>query len=270
MIPCKSAAAFQLSCRKLREHNKVLYFWTFTFVEAQSDVWAMYMWKVFLQWLARWTDGQAKGVRVLELHREHGIHFHFIINRRISVDVVRRVAARWGFGWVDVRVCWDIPAAYLSKYLSKDYRRMYPCGMRRWACIGGFRGSKVRDLKLESRGDWNRQELFGDRRVHIAGIQMVYMLTDFLGPVSRWSDKWREVCRVAAGLCEAKSEVDEWWNQLKRTQGGMSPVEKALLVEICSDINYERLEREGLTLSEELIESGHAASSFNGEASERV
>jgi len=232
MIPGKSAAAFQLSVRTLRESNDKLYFWTLTFERVTSDRWAMYMWKLFNQWLSRWCDGLVRGVRVIEFHETHGAHFHFIINRRIPVQIVRRISARWGFGRNHAEPCWDGAAAYLSKYMSKNYRKQFPTGMRRWACIGGFKGSRVRDLQLVSTGSRNTKRLFGGRRVHIAGIQMAYLLTDFFGPLKEWPSKFVRRCQCAGGIIEDIHEDEEWWRQWKRDSRGYTQFEIDLFNEV--------------------------------------
>lgn len=232
MIPCKTAAAFQLSARILREEQERLYFWTFTFERTVSDRWAMAMFDKLHEWMSRWCNGLLRGLRVVELHKEHGVHFHVIMNRRIPVTIVRRVAKRWGFGRIHVVRCWDGAAAYLSKYMVKEYRRQYPCGMRRWGTLGGFQGTRVRDLVFESRSETNRRELFGRNKVDLVAVQAVYLFSDFFGEVGKWPEHFTRKCQELGGLIEKTEEEEEWWRQWKREAGQWSEFERALWSEI--------------------------------------
>ena len=75
----KSRAAFEFTVRKMLRQNPKLYFWTFTLREVHSLKAAMQLWNQFLTLLKR--NLRFRGVRVLELHEEHGCHFHVITNQ---------------------------------------------------------------------------------------------------------------------------------------------------------------------------------------------
>lgn len=74
----KSRSAFEFTVRKMLRQSRKLYFWTFTLREVHSLTEAMQLWNAFLTVLKRKV--QFRGVRVLELHEEHGCHFHVITN----------------------------------------------------------------------------------------------------------------------------------------------------------------------------------------------
>ena len=111
------------------------------------------MFSAFLKHLRNVLEGDWGGVRVAELHKEHGVHYHALINRRLSVDVVRRVARCHGIGRIFVEVADNNGAAYLSKYLSKQ--RAGPLcrsgrRARRWASFGPIRKTRVCDVVNDS------------------------------------------------------------------------------------------------------------------------
>ena len=115
----KSRSAFEFTVRKMLRQNPKLYFWTFTFREVHSLKTAMRLWNQFLTLLKRKL--QFRGVRVLELHEEHGCHFHVLTNRRFAIRTILVFCGRYGFGRVDVRQVKDVAKAlgYICKYLAK-------------------------------------------------------------------------------------------------------------------------------------------------------
>src|ERR1043166_2843102 len=119
----KSRAAFEFTVRKMLRQNPKLYFWTFTFREVHSLKRAMQLWNQFLTVLKRKFG--FRGVRVLELHEEHGCHFHVITNRRFAIRKILLMCERHGFGRIDVRRVTDAARAisYLCKHLSKRQER---------------------------------------------------------------------------------------------------------------------------------------------------
>lgn len=91
------------------------------------------------------------GVRVVEDHPGgHGLHYHWVIRGRVSVNVIRRLATKAGFGriHVDPDPCTPWVAPYLAKYLTKQSRI---AGIRSWSCIGDYDGIKTRDIEVQSR-----------------------------------------------------------------------------------------------------------------------
>lgn len=150
----KSKVAFQLTASGLFGPYAKVYFWTFTFHVTQTDWVAAELFRRFLWDLRREVDKPGwGGVRVVELHKEHGVHYHALINCRLGVDLVRRVAGRHAIGRVHVEHCNQDAAGYLSKYLSKQ--REGPLtktgrNARRWACFGDLRRVRISDLINDS------------------------------------------------------------------------------------------------------------------------
>jgi hypothetical protein len=132
----------------LRQNPK-LYFWTFTFREVHSLKTAMGRWNQFLTLLKRKL--RFRGVRVLELHEEHGCHFHVITNRRFPIRKILNLAKRYGFGRIDVRPVTETDHAvrYLCKYLSKS---RVPClkRARLWSAFGEIERTRVKDVLVDT------------------------------------------------------------------------------------------------------------------------
>lgn len=145
----KSRSAFEFTVRKMLRQNPKLYFWTFTFREVHSLKRAMQLWNQFLTLLKRRLG--FRGVRVLELHEEHGCHFHVITNRRFPIAKVLLMCERHGFGRVDVRRVTDAARtiSYLCKYLSKRRERCLKRS-RLWSAFGKIERTRVRDVILDT------------------------------------------------------------------------------------------------------------------------
>src|SRR5499427_4673911 len=145
----KSRAAFEFTVRKMLRQNPKLYFWTFTFREVHSLKRSMELWNQFLTLLKRRLG--FRGVRVLELHEEHGCHFHVITNRRFPVRKVLLMCERHGFGRIDVRRVTDAAQAisYLCKYLSKRRERCLKRA-RLWSAFGKIERTRVRDVLVDT------------------------------------------------------------------------------------------------------------------------
>ena len=132
----------------LRQNPK-LYFWTFTFREVYSLKTAMGLWNQFLTVLKRKL--QFRGVRVLELHEEHGCHFHVITNQRFRIEEILPLGKRYGFGRTNVKRVTDAAQAvsYLCKYLSKPRARCLRRA-RLWSAFGKIERTRVRDVVLDT------------------------------------------------------------------------------------------------------------------------
>jgi hypothetical protein len=131
----------------LFERSSHVYMWTFTFPET------LHAWLAAHSWLTLWQKlnnyyGRCSGVRVMEFHRDHGIHFHVLIDRRVSIDVVRRMCRQCGFGRVHVCEIRREDRYYVAKYVNKD--RDMPQGLRRWASFGTKHKTRCRDLEMRS------------------------------------------------------------------------------------------------------------------------
>jgi len=144
----KSEAAFHLSCDRLAEQGR-LYMWTFTFAEVLDLVDTRKRWNHLLTLIRRrWPE--ACGLRVFELHEEHGLHVHVLTNKRIDVNQCRQLAKRSGWGRIHVMRIPKDRAKYLAKYLSKDR----PGAFKRWRLWAGFGKfwdwTKVAQIQVES------------------------------------------------------------------------------------------------------------------------
>ena len=141
----KSRSAFEFTVRKMLRQNSKLYFWTFTFREVHSLKTAMGFWNQFLTLLKRKLN--FRGVRVLELHDEHGCHFHVITNQRFPIRKILAFSERYGFGRMDVRSVPDADKAirYLCKYLSKP-RPGCLKRARLWSAFGKIERTRVKDV----------------------------------------------------------------------------------------------------------------------------
>jgi hypothetical protein len=145
----KSRSAFEFTVRKMLRQNAKLYFWTFTFREVHSLKTAMGLWNQFLTLLKRKL--QFRGVRVLELHEEHGCHFHVITNQRFSIRKILAFSERYGFGRLNVKPVQDpgTAVAYLCKYLSKP-RPGCLKRARLWSAFGKIERTRVKDVLTDT------------------------------------------------------------------------------------------------------------------------
>ena len=145
----KSRAAFEFTVRKMLRQNPKLYFWTFTFRGVHSLKRAMELWNQLLTMLRRKL--QFRGVRVLELHEEHGCHFHVITNRRFSIRAILTLGERHGFGRTDVRRVSNVAGeiAYVCKYLSKR-RPGRLKHARLWSAFGNIERTRVKDIVTDT------------------------------------------------------------------------------------------------------------------------
>jgi len=131
-----------------------VYLWTVTFSALHSDWECGKLFRAFLNHL-REVVGRTGwgGVRVCELHREHGVHYHLLVTERLAVDLVRRVGRCHGIGRIHVVRADEGSAAYLAKYLSKKGegpRGQRGGSMRRWAAFGDVESTRCKDVVLES------------------------------------------------------------------------------------------------------------------------
>jgi hypothetical protein len=145
-----SRDAFLFSVQKLNQETGKLYLWTFTFRKAQNDDEALKAWNSFSSNGRRDFYG-VHGLRVTELHKEHGIHFHLLLNKRFPVR--RMLALAWPFGFGKVHVCLANmgSARYLAKYLTKQYKaQTYFKRRRRWGTFGGFKATLCKDVTYDT------------------------------------------------------------------------------------------------------------------------
>lgn len=152
----KSQAAFRHQALNLAEDYPTLYFWTVTFYTLHADFEAFQLFSRFLNHLQKVVGKGWGGVRVAELHKEHGVHFHLVVTERLAADLVRRVGRCYGIGRVNVKVVHDVPGAidYLAKYLTKKGeapKTKTGRTARRWATFGQVkRRTRVKDMENAS------------------------------------------------------------------------------------------------------------------------
>ena len=155
-LSSKSCTAFLKSAASLWQPGLRVYFWTVTFREVRADWEQSAAFTAFLEQLRRQVDPDMGGVKVGELHPGgHGVHYHLLVNRRISVHLVRKLGRRYGIGRIFVEVAdQNAGPEYLAKYLSK--RGDHPLcksgrNQRRWSCFGKVpRRCRCSDLQFEN------------------------------------------------------------------------------------------------------------------------
>lgn len=143
----KSKAAFLFACSRLGQEK--LYLWTFTFADVLAVKDTRKKWNHLLTLLLlTWPD--LCGIRVFELHKEHGLHVHLVTNQFIDVNKARELAQQAGWGRIHVT---PMPAAhvgYLAKYLSKE-RPACLKHWRLWAAFGeGWEPAQCKDIEKQS------------------------------------------------------------------------------------------------------------------------
>lgn len=178
MIYSRTQAAWYLSCEKLFQEWAPIYFWTFTFAKVLPDWWYPYRWHGFIRDLQKLYGGHLMGLRVIELHSEHGLHYHALLNKRIWVGFVRRIGKRYGIGRVQVHKQAATPGAafYLGQYLDK---RKFPSQSRlaRWHSVGGFPSVKVKNIEIQSPLNSKIQEALeaNNGRITLPQYQHIYL-----------------------------------------------------------------------------------------------
>jgi hypothetical protein len=143
----KSKAAFLFASQTLGKQQ--LFLWTFTFKDLLGVKDTRKRWNHLLTLLLRrWPKLQ--GLRVFELHKEHGLHVHLLTNQFIDVNEARKLALQADWGRIHVTRVPSEHAGYLAKYLSKQR----PECLKRWRLWAGFGGgwewTKVKDLIRET------------------------------------------------------------------------------------------------------------------------
>lgn len=154
MFLTRTKAAFLLSAETLFREHPHIYMWTVTFAQVQSDWEGSKRFTEFLNHL-REVVGRTGwgGLRVCELHKEHGIHFHLLVTERLAVDLVRRVGQCHGIGRIHVCRAQTNAGSYLGKYLAKQ--RSGPVtktgrSLRRWAKFGDVNYTPVKNIVVDS------------------------------------------------------------------------------------------------------------------------
>jgi len=208
----RTAGAFWLSAQKLFKQNEKIYFWTFTFNNVpMDDKSAMEDWNLLHKRLRsifsfRIGGGDRictlEGLRVAELHRHHGLHFHCLVNERIPLERVKRLCRGNGlpygerryldFGRMSVDACNEDTVDYLCKYLTSTYRKTYQIyGGRRWGTMGGFKHVGVRDVVYDTPWHRSRDWLFRDQKTSYSTCMMIGHYTALWGSPCDWPAEYR-------------------------------------------------------------------------------
>jgi len=187
MLLNRTAQAFTFTVERLAFWNPKLYFWTFTYRDVPyNDIWAMWQWSRFRMKMHN-AFPLIKGVRVVELHRSHGIHFHALINERIPLERVRRIGWPMGFGRMSVQIADTGSASYMAKYLTKAYRERNGFGQRRrWGAIGGFPVCRCRDVIYDTDYTRNHQAMFGGLQIPCGLAMLMRSYSDIWGECWQW------------------------------------------------------------------------------------
>jgi hypothetical protein len=180
----KTEYAFRATCKDLYQTFEDIYFWTFTMVEVMPDWWYGLTWNKFIVQLQKLYGGEIAGVKVVELHKDHGIHWHCLLNQRIWAGQVRRLGRGYGIGRVHVKRAKEEDIDYCAKYVSKQFEdpeKKIMSQLRRWGTIG-FNPVQVRDVEIKSKFHDNM-----DIAKRIFGGQVPFLFTQFLmGPARVW------------------------------------------------------------------------------------
>lgn len=260
----KTAQAFTWTAEKLAETFPELYFWTFTFKSVPiCDSMAMQDWDTFhtrLCYHMKWM----RGVRVCELHRAHGIHFHAIINGRIPIRRIQSLVYGSGFtngrnryldfGRMTVDKCDNGTIGYLAKYLTKQYAADNNFGLRRrWGTIGGWNGTRVRDVVVEGPGTRAKEKLFGHAKIEYATSLVIGHYANMWGELDKWP---REFVMRAFN---AQTREDTRGKESMRAQLQSERIDASYLVwkyhlDSCGQCKYaERLCERGLKVWQDAI-----------------
>jgi len=186
----RSQAAFVFSVERLFAMGKPVYFWTFTFKRVYDETDYAWRWTSFVKAIEyahcnRRGRGRMFGLRVVEPHESHGLHYHALLNFRLSVHIVRRVGVRFGIGRVDVIRCEDSGVGlYLAKYLAK--RKEFATRIRSWGAIGGFLVCRGKDVEIDSPYTRVREALVGSAKLSYSTSSYLYHMARLRGDVSKW------------------------------------------------------------------------------------
>jgi len=186
----RSQAAFVFSVERLFAMGKPVYFWTFTFKRVYDETDYAWRWTSFVKAIEyahcnRRGRGRMFGLRVVEPHESHGLHYHALLNFRLSVHIVRRVGVRFGIGRVDVIRCEDSGVGlYLAKYLAKSKR--FGSRVRSWGVIGGFLACRCSDVEIDSPFHRCMRELVPDQQVDFRSAALVMGMSRLHGDLKHW------------------------------------------------------------------------------------
>jgi len=123
-----------------------LYLWTFTTPDEVSLDVLSKRWTLFNNRLRNQKTG-VRWMRFFEPHTSHGWHVHCVAASRYDVTMIRKLAAKFGFGRLNVIRIPAHKAGYVLKYVTKYKRRSSDGRFRLWAC-NGFKGVTVSRVRI--------------------------------------------------------------------------------------------------------------------------
>jgi len=220
--------AFLFSAQKLISQSPRATFFTFTFVKYHNVDDAHKAWNS-IQAECRRKFRNWRGIRVTEVHPGgHGIHFHCLFAGYIPLHPLKSVASRFGFGDIKPLEVGPGTPHYLAKYLRKPQPML---GRRRkWGMIGGFKGSRVRDIEVKSLLAENCRAVRA--KLGVWGRQLFLMVASYtskFGHVTEWpvepqlqplpnpSESLPEIQQTYyhTKVCRLKSlETGEWYSHV--------------------------------------------------------
>jgi len=150
----KSDQALKFQLQELADRGR-LYLWTFTFPILVDVDKAVKAWSALSKRLVK--EMGFTGVRVFEMHAEHGLHIHVVACGFYRVRFVRTISRACGFGRIHVTRIKRNPL-YVTKYVSKADRPKCLLGRRVWSVMGMGKKTwahkarvRVRDVQLDTR-----------------------------------------------------------------------------------------------------------------------
>jgi len=138
-----------------------------------------------------------RGLRVIEPHENHGLHYHALLTKRMSVHIVRRVGRKFGIGRVYVEKVKDKTASsiYLSGYLGK--RKEFATRIRTWGAVGGFLACKVGDVEKASPYHDNMRRLYRGKKVGFSKSTFVMDQSKRHGAFENWPGRAQDFASEA-------------------------------------------------------------------------
>ena len=192
-MSAKSKDALCFTIDRLSEQGR-LYFWTFTFSELFEVSEARKRWQLCCRELVSKTG--FLGVRVYEMHENHGLHIHAVVCGKYNLRLVRRIVTQYGFGRIHVQRVSHNPY-YICKYVNKADRPECLRGCRLWAAFGGRVEKKCihtrgRDIEYDSL--WHRAAGWVKHRLGVQGLKSVRMTSFVVGLALECGDDLRGDC----------------------------------------------------------------------------
>lgn len=157
----RSHQAYHYSVARLvayaKVNNQKLYGWTFTFTEKMPQHMYRGYWQGFIRDFGNHWRNEGRmplaGVKVTQLHKLGGIHYHAILNQRIPVGMVRRLGRKWKIGIIHAVKLGSITGArkYFGRYIGREVGgQKLARNQSSWECMFGFAGCRVNDIKRET------------------------------------------------------------------------------------------------------------------------